>query len=460
MNAHIFQRKNNWFAFNPLTLAVAELNANEVDFFSTFLQKHSLDEFRVLATKPSFWQEIPRDLSVRLHSLDFFFASVLAQAPHGGKDIEVVLNVTQACNLACEYCFSNNSNSIMMSEETAISAIEAAFKRHEGIQGFRLSFFGGEPTLNPKVIQKSAKHHFRRCHELGIEPSYFITTNAFDLNHEMAAFFGEYEFEVQVSIDGSSEAHNRYRVDHSGCGSYDKVRSNIATLSNTKGVKLSTSSVITKSNTAVAAHLKLDGLDPFHMKLDMVYEFQDMGGGDFESSGADFSKANGIDFDAIGDRFVEKVTRFQRPAEYNFRQSVILLWARKAKSRFCPAADTRIGVGADGKYFPCGASASLGENAIGSTQQGINRDAVGRFEEKLIVDETEPCRSCWAKPLCLGGCPLTIRSHPNRLHCATRKNLAEISIRIFSEIRQHDPMSFLVLADSPAGNALSTFFAV
>lgn len=458
MFVHIFKRREEWFAFHPITMGVADLSAAEAQCLADLLRGHSAEDCRALAIRDGFWNMMPDTLAARLRALEFFDGQTEEANPENHRSIEVVLNVAQACNLDCTYCFSDNTSKAIMEQSTAFSAIEDAFDRYPQIDEFRLSFFGGEPTLNLPLIEAAVRHHHRLCSERGVCPDYFITTNAVSLSEEALALFDEFGFEVQVSIDGSKNTHDRYRVDHQGRGSHDRVVATLQELRKRDGIRLSTSSVITKSNNAVATHDILESLEPFHMKLDMVYEFQDLGGGDFASTEASFSKVMGMDFDEIGDRFVDRVTRYQRPAEYNFRQSVILLSARKTKSRFCPAADTRIGVGADGHYYPCGASASLKENVLGEASQGIDPRAVLRFEERLEVGDVEPCRSCWARPLCLGGCPLTIRSLPNRLHCSTRKHLAEISIRVFSEIRERDPMSFLVLTENPAGKALATFF--
>ena len=72
---------------------------------------------------------------------------------------QLILQVTQSCNLRCSYCtysgsynhrtHSNNS----MSVETAERAIDFFIKRTKDNKRIAVSFFGGEPLLNLGLIK-------------------------------------------------------------------------------------------------------------------------------------------------------------------------------------------------------------------------------------------------------------------------------------------------------------------
>ena len=63
------------------------------------------------------------------------------------------------------------------------------------------------------------KRHLRP----GQRAAHTIQTNATRVDGEWAAFFGEHDFLVGVSIDGPREIHDGYRVDKGGKGSFDDV---------------------------------------------------------------------------------------------------------------------------------------------------------------------------------------------------------------------------------------------
>lgn len=453
MYIHIFKRHEKWLAFNPHTMCVLDLTEEEASLLSTFTQAMPAKYFTGKSLA------LPQDvatLSEKIEKEGFFGDAARSAGDGVPATIEVVLNVAQLCNLACTYCFSDNRVGKIMPSAVARKAITDAFDRHSGFDCFRLSFFGGEPTLSKDVIYDAVRFHKRECGKRGVRADYFIITNGVKLDEDLADFFADFGFEVQVSVDGDRSIHDKYRRDHKGRGTYEKVLQTIDMLRTKPNLRLSTSSVITKNNNAKEVHDRLDGWGLENMKLDMVYEFQDLGSEDFRSQDADFSAKYGSELGAVADRYAQKVINWEKPSEYNFRQSVLLLWQKKKKSMYCPAAQSRFGVGVDGKYYPCGASASLKENALGSVDGGISTDAVAAFTDKLNVAEKEPCRSCWARPLCLGGCPLTVRSFPSRLHCASRKNMAELSIGIFSEIREKNPLSFLTIIDEERARLFAT----
>jgi uncharacterized protein len=77
---------------------------------------------------------------------------------------------------------------------------------------------------------------FRRAVELqkkygkaGQEVSNTLQTNGVLLDEEWCEFFGENKFLLGISIDGPKEFHDRYRVDRSGSGTFDRVMRGIKT---------------------------------------------------------------------------------------------------------------------------------------------------------------------------------------------------------------------------------------
>lgn len=74
------------------------------------------------------------------------------------------------CNMACNYCDTNNSVGQTQSVEQIIQTLEKTYWQEEGIQS--LSFTGGEPLLYPEMIPEVA--HWARSMGLSL----FLETNA------------------------------------------------------------------------------------------------------------------------------------------------------------------------------------------------------------------------------------------------------------------------------------------
>ena len=74
----------------------------------------------------------------------------------------------------------------------------------------------------------------------------------------------------------------------------------------------------------------------------------------------------------------------------------------------CGAANGYVSLGADGGYFTCHRTVDDPRYQLGNLADGLDRDARGRFLKARHVDRQEPCRSCWARYLCGGGCHVEV----------------------------------------------------
>ncbi len=113
-----------------------------------------------------------------------------------------------------------------MSEEV----VDALFERivehclvHD-LSDFTIVLHGGEPLLAGMdrignfiavAEEKGAKH--------GVSFSFSIQTNGLLITPEWCDFLNKNNIKVGISIDGEKEVNDKYRVDHSGRGSYDDI---------------------------------------------------------------------------------------------------------------------------------------------------------------------------------------------------------------------------------------------
>jgi len=117
---------------------------------------------------------------------------------------KVVLNMSNACNLRCKYCYADHggygrSNALMQKETLmeVIAYLERANIKKIGI----LSFFGGEPLLNFDLIRDIVPVILSKFDIDNFE----IVTNGTMLTEEIVKFLVQYNFVVGVSIDGPAD---------------------------------------------------------------------------------------------------------------------------------------------------------------------------------------------------------------------------------------------------------------
>ena len=137
-----------------------------------------------------------------------------------------MLEVTENCNLRCDYCIYQNSFSGFrdfsprsMSEETAIKAIDYILKNSYRDEIY-VGFYGGEPLLKFDLIKKCVSYALENRGEKKV--TFSMTTNGVLMTEEKAEYFASIpEFSLMFSIDGDEKTHNEHRKLENGRGSFE-----------------------------------------------------------------------------------------------------------------------------------------------------------------------------------------------------------------------------------------------
>lgn len=129
---------------------------------------------------------------------------------------QLILQVTQNCNLRCKYCVYSGSyvnrthTKKRMSFEIAKQAVDFYFAHNTNKDAGVISFYGGEPLLEMELIKKIVVYS-EKLYE-GKELRFNMTSNATLLTDEIADFLYEHNFNLTISLDGPEEVHNQSRV--------------------------------------------------------------------------------------------------------------------------------------------------------------------------------------------------------------------------------------------------------
>lgn len=151
---------------------------------------------------------------------------------------QVVFEVTEACNLKCDYCIyselygniggirSNRNIKFEIIKNTIDYLISIWGGRSEYTKPIFISFYGGEPLMNMPIIKKAISYIDEHVHNRRIV--YSMTTNAMLLDKHMD-FLHERNFSLLISLDGDSNA-NIHRQTISNKESFGQVYGNIIKL--------------------------------------------------------------------------------------------------------------------------------------------------------------------------------------------------------------------------------------
>lgn len=97
---------------------------------------------------------------------------------------------------------------------------------------FSFTFHGGEPLLASKEFYRTFMYKFKKLQEELKEVSFFfdIQTNGVLIDKGWVDLFKEFDISPGISVDGTPKAHDMFRVDHKGKGSYAEVFKGVSLL--------------------------------------------------------------------------------------------------------------------------------------------------------------------------------------------------------------------------------------
>jgi hypothetical protein len=140
----------------------------------------------------------------------------LARPARQGFLRRVSLNVTNACNMACSYCYANEgeygSPRGLMTEDVARLSIETFFTHYDTIEA--VQFFGGEPLMNPQAILAACQtlEDLVGRGAVAEMPLLGLVTNGTVLNKRVEQLIRTYKPSVTVSFDGPPPVNDAVRV--------------------------------------------------------------------------------------------------------------------------------------------------------------------------------------------------------------------------------------------------------
>ncbi|MGW5055625.1 radical SAM protein [Actinokineospora sp. NPDC004072] len=314
------------------------------------------------------------------------------------------LAVAQKCNLGCTYCYAQQGDfggpAKNMPLATALAAVDRLFDGADG--RVNLAFLGGEPLINRPVVRAATEHAARRSASAGIPATFSITTNGTLLTAEDADFFEAHGFAVTVSLDGVGPRHDLLRPHRDGRGSYDRIMARVTPLlAAQRRMQVSARVTVTPLNLDLKATLDEFVAAGFHS-----VGFSPMlsaPGGHGEMARPELAVML-EQLTACGEEFVSRVLAGRRYPFANLVTALREIHRGTHRPYPCGAGAGYLGVSADGDLAACHRFVGDDDGALGDLATGLDAQRRARWLAERHVHRQEPCRGCWARYLCGGGC--------------------------------------------------------
>jgi uncharacterized protein len=410
---HFFRVNDKYLAINLLTNAVLSLDADEYRLIRNLLERGETpsDPYKKalyeLLVESKFL--IPREFN-ELAYLERLFK--ISKECKKGFSLSPV--ITMQCNFRCPYCYQDRVN-VRMEREVQLAILSFLEKKIPGKEAFHVAWWGGEPLLEPRIIDKFGNEMIQLCNSLHVQYSSSICTNGYLLTGDNIRMLADgYLSHVQVTLDGPQEFHDRRRFLENGEGTYEVILENLYELVGTlPDIKITIRANISRGITKIRPWEQLlKDLTPIKRSIAI-----------FLAPIASIKSANEFcisnqDFQTFYDRFIKIIQR------RGFR---ITLGQATPGTVHCSAIPVdNWFVHPQGYISKCAAYVCSEEKSIGKLLPNgsieLNSDAAmwltfSPFHLKL-------CRECNVLPLCMGGClNLPFGRNPFLDRCSIKKNI-------------------------------------
>jgi len=334
-------------------------------------------------------------------------APFIDDAPLSSPPIHALsLAIAQKCNLGCSYCYAQQGEfggpAKNMSAETANQAVDLLMASASPGTRLNLAFLGGEPLVNRSVLQSVTRRAAKLAETRGLTLTFSVTTNGTLLNPADADFFEDFGFAVTVSLDGPREVHDTLRMYKNGRGSFDRIMQNVRPLlSRQRQMQVSARVTVTPNN--LALRRTLDDLinAGFHSVGFSPMLSAPNGNGEMQPDDLERMLGEMID---CGREFERRWHAGERYPFANMLNAMQEIEKGTHRPYPCGAGAGYFGVSADGDLSPCHRFVGDSDTVMGSLSTGVDTKRQSEWLADRHVHRQQPCRDCWARYLCGGGC--------------------------------------------------------
>lgn len=345
--------------------------------------------------------------SGKLFSEDTFepYAGTLKQKTAGVVKA-LCLHVAHTCNLNCEYCFASqgkfHGERALMSFEVGKRALDFLVENSGTRHNLEVDFFGGEPLMNFDVVKRLVKYARSIEKEKNKNFRFTLTTNGMLIDDDVIEFSNKEMSNVVLSLDGRREIHDKYRVDYSGNGSWEKIVPKFQKFVKERGNK-------NYYMRGTFTHQNPDFLEDIKVMLDLG--FTELSMEPVVAKENDSAALTKEDMEIVKEQY-EKLAALMLEREKSGKPFTFYHYMLDIKGgpciykriSGCGSGTEYMAVTPWGDLYPCHQFVGDEKYKLGNIYDGVtNKEAQQEFADCNLYAREE-CRSCWARLYCSGGC--------------------------------------------------------
>ena len=381
-------------------------------------------------------------------------------APKSFSPFNLCLNITHKCNLRCIYCYGDGgsfgSRDADMDISVATKSIDWAIENAKriGQKKIGVTFFGGEPLCNFKLIEPIANYAKKRTKENNIDLYMNMTTNGALMTTDIANKLKELDVAVLFSIDGPPEIQNYQRPTVGGGPSFEACVKGANIYRSIAKKRISARATLTNYDlVGIESGLKKAGFDNVYASISC------------SKYGDHFVTEDGVNklikaFEDLFSKYLDNAGEEQilgLPSSNIFIKALTTIASRKRTFWPCGAGRSYVAIAPDGKIYLCHRFVGDDRFCIGDVMESRVNDIFYSNHIKNQVERQPECKSCWIRSDCAGGCMHhnlvfggDLYQHNEHL-CEFTKKSYELAIKCYYQIYNKYPelLNKLFQANNP-----------
>lgn len=355
------------------------------------------------------------------------------------------INLSNACNLKCDYCFNIKKNGKSMDLNTIKTFLDTCFKSFPHKDKYFVDVSGkGEPLLFLNKILEIKKYCVNKSNELRKEILVSFVCNGTLLSKEVASILQKNEILFGVSLDGNEYVHNLHRKTINGEDTYKTIIDNVKNIEFHDYVGAATT--LTKDVFSLVDSLKelgevfkTVGYKPARNCLEAFNEES------IDKWLIEYDKLTLFLLDECKKNNDKYIKILLNGDDYFAKFIKRVMCGIRAHLR-CDGGISRVSLDDDGNIYICPSAFGNQDFIVGD----INN--IDKEKQRKIFDEQiskSHCYSCPVKYICGGECLIEKRlvNGNNRLMCKYKKHLVLLSMYFVLNLVENNYPMFVHLSN-------------
>ena len=354
------------------------------------------------------------------------------------SEVQLFFVPTYACNFACSYCYQETYAPKQQPWSREVSdAFFGYIEREFAGRRKYITIFGGEPLLPSKSIREGLEYFIRRSAELDIDIA--VVTNGYNLLDYLDVLSMATIREIQVTLDGPRDVHNKRRPLKNGEGTFDAI---------VKGVDAALQHGFPVNLRVVLDRENVDALP------ELARFAESRGWTANENCKTQFGRNYELHVcQKERDKIFSRIGLYEKIYSLLLEHPEIGEFHRPAYSvsRFlfdngelpeplfdsCPGCKTEWAFDYTGKIYACTATVGKTGEELGTfyPEAALLEEAVEEWEDRDVVSISS-CEGCPVRLACGGGCAAVAKNSSGELHspdCRPVKELLALGVSLYFE---------------------------